>query len=131
MELQLKITGCLLIVLSMIHLIFPRYFAWQTELRSISLINRQMMYVHTFFIAFVVFMIGVLCLTSFSELIGTDLGRKISLGIGIFWGVRLIIQFIGYSPKLWRGKMFETWMHVVFSGLWVYLTGVFMAVYFN
>ena len=103
MELQLKITGCLLIILSMIHLIFPRYFAWQTELRSISLINRQMMYVHTFFIAFVVFMIGVLCLTSFSELIGTDLGRKISLGIGIFWGVRLIIQFIGYSPKLWRG----------------------------
>ena len=131
MELQLNIAGYLLIALSLIHLAFPRYFAWSAELKTLSLINRQMMYVHTFFIAFVVFLAGILCLTSANELITTSLGRKICLGCGIFGGVRLVIQFVGYSSELWKGKRFETYIHLMFSGLWVYLTGLFMSIYIN
>ena len=56
-----------------------------------------MMTVHTFFIALIVFLMGLLCLTSSNELIETNLGKKISLGLGIFWTVRLFIQFFGYS----------------------------------
>ncbi len=59
-----------------------------------------MMYVHTFFIAFVVFLLGVLCLTSTSELTATAFGKRIALGMGIFWSARLTIQFFGYSTEL-------------------------------
>ena len=90
-----------------------------------------MMYVHTFFIGFIVFLGGVLCITSANELITTSLGRRVCLGIGIFWGVRLVVQFVGYSSKLWKGKRFETLVHIMFVGLWGYLTGVFGWVYFN
>jgi hypothetical protein len=128
MELQLRIIGILLILLAIIHIIFPRHFNWKEELSSLSLINKQMMYVHTFFIALTVLLMGILCSTSWAELIETNLGKKICLGFGIFWGIRLVIQFFGYSSKLWKGKIFETFVHIVFSFLWVYLSYVFLAI---
>lgn len=129
MELQLKFIGITLTILAIIHVIFPKYFNWQTELQSLSLINRQIMYVHTFFIALTVLLMGVLCWTSADELVTTKLGKHISLGLGIFWGMRLFIQFFGYSSKLWKGKIFETIIHIVFSIFWLYLTVTFFSVY--
>ena len=130
MELHYKAIGVLLIILALVHVIFPKYFKWKEELQALSLINQQIMKVHTFFIALVVFLIGLICVTSSHELIYTSLGKKISLGFGIFWCCRLLIQFFGYSSKLWKGKMFETTVHIVFSILWLYLSAVFTSVYF-
>ena len=129
MELHLKIIGILLIVLAVIHVTFPRYFNWKQELSSLSLINKQIMHVHSFFIAFVVFLMGILCITSSKELIGTVLGKRISLGLGIFWTTRLFIQFFGYSTKVWRGKAFETIVHILFSVFWVYLSVIFISIF--
>ena len=131
MEIHFKIIGTLLIALALVHIIFPKYFNWKEELKSLSLINRQMMTVHTFFIALTLFLIGLLCLTSSSELVETNLGKKISLGLGIFWIFRLFIQFFGYSNDLWKGKKFETLIHIVFSLLWTYLSFIFLTTYFN
>ncbi|MDP1725793.1 MAG: hypothetical protein Q8M15_03350 [Bacteroidota bacterium] len=131
MEIHIKIIGILLIALALFHIVFPKYFNWDKELKSLSLINRQMMTVHTFFIAFIIFLMGLLCLTSSSELIETHLGKKISLGLGIFWTVRLFIQFFGYSSELWKGKVFETLIHILFSLLWAYLSIIFLTIYFN
>jgi len=125
MELHLKIIGCLLMLLALLHIAFPRYFNWKAELAPLSLINRQIMYVHSFFIALTVFLMSLLCLTSTQELVTTSFGRRISLGLGIFWGCRLIVQFFGYSSNAWRGKTFETFIHILFSLFWAYLTGVF------
>lgn len=125
MILQLNIVGSLLIVLAIAHGVFPVYFDWKHDLTKLSLINRQMMEVHTFFIALTVLLMGILCLTSAPELLDTPLGKRISIGFGLFWLVRLIIQFVGYSPKLWRGKRFETIMHILFILLWTYVSTVF------
>lgn len=131
MEIHLKIIGILMIVLALIHGIFPKRFDWKTELRPLSLINRQVMYVHTFFIAVIVFLMGLLCLTSSQEIIETNLGKKIALGLGIFWFLRLLIQFFGYSSELWKGKTFETTIHVLFAILWAYFSAIFLLIYFN
>ncbi len=131
MEIHLKIIGALLITLALVHIAFPKYFNWKENLKSLSLVNRQMMTVHTFFIALTVFLMGLLCLTSSNELVETNLGKKISLGLGVFWTIRLVIQFFGYSTDLWRGKKFETLMHVVFSLFWTYLSFIFLSTYLN
>ena len=129
MELQLKIIGALLIILALIHFFFPKYFKWGQELSSLSIINRQLMYVHSFFIAFVIFLMGVLCLTSANELLTTSLGKRISLGLAIFWIVRLCVQLFVYSQKTWKGKSFETAIHIVFSIFWIYVSAVFILAY--
>jgi hypothetical protein len=131
MELLLKITGILLIMLALIHIVFPKYFNWKKDLQSLNLINRQMMYVHTFFIGVIVFLMGVLCIFCSSDLINTRLGRQISLGMSIFWGLRLVFQFFAYSPSLWKGKRFESIVHIVFSLLWIYLTIFFLLIYLS
>lgn len=129
-ELHFSICGWLLVALASLHIIFPKYFNWRTELAGLSLINRQVMYVHTFFIAFVVLMMGLLCLTSARELLTTVLGRRVALGLAVFWAIRLFVQLFGYSSELWKGKRFETVVHIIFTALWVYLSVVFFRAYF-
>jgi hypothetical protein len=130
MELHIKIIGGLFILLAVLHVFFPKYFNWKNELGSLSLMNRQMIQVHLFFIGFGVFLVGLLCLTSSKELLNTSIGKKISLGLGIFWAVRLYVQFFVYSGKLWNGKAFETIVHILLSLFWTYVTAVFILGYF-
>ena len=64
MEPHLEIIGILLIALALLHVVFPRYFKWNEELKGVSLVTRQILHVHTFFIALTVFLMGLLCVTS-------------------------------------------------------------------
>lgn len=130
MELHLNLIGFSLVGLAFVHIGFPARFEWKKELQDVSLINRQMMYIHTLFIGLMLLLVGILCLTSASDLVQTPLGKRVCAGLSIFWGIRLYVQFFGYSSKLWRGKTFETVMHIVFSVYWSYLTAVFLWVYF-
>jgi hypothetical protein len=125
MTIHLRIIGGLFIALALIHVIFPRYFRWSEDLRPLSLINRQMMWVHTFFIALTVLLMGLLCLTTAEELASTLLGRRVCAGLTVFWVIRLVVQLVGYSSALWKGKRFETVVHVVFTAFWVYVSAVF------
>jgi|ERR1043166_3698746 hypothetical protein len=131
MELNIKIAGILQIGLAVLHAGFPRRFGWKAELASLSLLSRQVMYVHTLFIALTIFLMGVLCVSTADDLVNTEFGRRLCLGLAVFWTSRLVVQFFGYSPELWRGKTFETAIHVVFSFLWVYLSGTFVMAAFS
>lgn len=131
MEVHLKIIGSCLILLGLIHAIFPKQFNWKQELHSLSLVNREMMYVHTFFIAFTLFLIGLLCLVSAPNLVNTSFGKQISLGLGMFFFLRLLVQFFGYSSKTWKGKILETTIHILFSIFWTYITFIYLCIYFR
>lgn len=126
MEIHFNIAGILLVLLAALHAIFPKYFKWEAELLPLSLINRQMVYIHTFFIALSLLLMGLLCITSAQELMSTPLGEKVSMGLAVFWIARLVMQFFGYSSELWKGKKFETLMHITFSLLWIYFSVVFL-----
>lgn len=130
MEFHLKLIGCLLVVLALAHTFFPGYFNWKNELQSLSMINRQIMYVHAFFIALMVLLMGILCISSSKDLIETIIGRKVCLGLGLFWTCRLAIQWLGYSSKLWTGKRFETIIHIFLTIFWIYLSVVFISIYY-
>lgn len=126
LELHLKLAGTLLILLGLSHALFGRRFKWQEELERLSLLNRQIFYVHAFFIALIVAMLGVLALFYTGTLIEkTALARVVLSGIILFWACRLWIQFFGYDASLWKGNRFNTRMHLLFSLMWTYLVGVF------
>nr|WP_298339459.1 hypothetical protein [uncultured Algibacter sp.] len=131
MTLHIQIIGYILIALALIHTTFPKYFNWKMELKSLSLINKQMFKVHTFFIALTVLLMGILCVISYESLVTTNLGKTLCLGFGLFWLIRLIFQLFVYSSKLWKGKKFETIVHIFFILLWVYLFVIFTVIYIN
>lgn len=125
MKLLLEIAGVILIVLGAAHAVFRRYFRWDEETKGLSLLTREVLHVHTWFIGLTVLMIGLLSLTSADLLLHSPLGKRVSLGLAVFWGLRLVVQFFVYSPELWKGKRFETTMHVLFTLLWVFLTAAY------
>lgn len=130
LTIHLRFIGALLVVLALVHVDFPRRFRWHTELKPLSLINRQMIQVHTFFIALVVCLNGLLLLFYADNLLQPSrLARAIAGGLLIFWGLRFVFQLFVYDSKLWRGKRFETIMHLVFTLFWTYSLTVYVLVF--
>src|SRR5436309_375764 len=90
---QLKIVGASLLILAVAHAFFPRRFDWNEELRSVSLLNRQIFLVHCFFIGLILFMFGLLALFYTDTVLDrTALARPVLGGIVLFWCVRLVVQ---------------------------------------
>lgn len=121
--LYFQIAGGLLIVLALSHAWFPRRFQWRRDTAAMSPLNRQMFYVHSFFIALVVFLNGVLFLGWSHLLMSPEPMAKVLLtGIGIFWSSRLAVQLFVYDRRLWSGNPSNTLIHVAFTCFWAFLT---------
>ena len=123
---HLRFVGACLAFLGLAHVAFPRRFGWKEELRNVSLLTRQVFYVHHFFVALVVTLQGVLCLFFAPELLTpSPLARLLLTGLVIFWTFRWTFQFWVYDKSLWRGDRFNTRFHILFSLFWTYLVAIF------
>ena len=125
LAIHLRVVGAIMVVLVAVNLFVPRRFNWSEELSRVSLLNRQIFQAHTTFL--------VVLLALFAALFGlyadallepTRLSRAILVGLTIFWGLRMLMQWFFYSPAIWRGHRFNTIMHAVFSAAWVYVTAI-------
>lgn len=125
LELHLRIAGILLLLLAAFNTQLPRRFGWPRELQAVSLFTRQVFFVHAFFIALLLVLLGLLYLLLPDRLLQVrGLGGAIAWGSLVFWGTRLAFQFFVYSPELWRGNRLLTLAHVLASLLWAYLVAV-------
>ncbi len=126
LALHLKLAGALLLLLASAHLFFPRYFGWKEDLAKLSLLNRQMFYVHCFFIVLVLVLFGMLSLFCAAALLSPGpLPKAVLTGFVLFWSARLFIQFFVYDSRLWKGQTFNTGIHIFFSVLWAYYVAVY------
>lgn len=122
MRMHLQIVGALLLSLGIAHVFFSRYFGWEKELASLSLLTRRIFQVHAFFIALVVGLLGACSLFYVDALLErTPLSRVFLAGIVVFWSCRLGVQFFVYDTAIWKGRPFYTFMHVAFSIFWTYV----------
>lgn len=125
---HLHLGGLVMASLVVVNLFVPSRFHWREEMARLSLVNRQIFQVHTVFLVLILALFSILLLTCARELLEpTRLSRAMLLGLTIFWGLRMVVQWCFYSSELWRGHRFNTIVHVAFSVLWVYLTSVFAA----
>jgi hypothetical protein len=123
---HLRVVGVLLAVLVVVNLFVPAHLRWREELARLSLVNRQIVQVHSAFIVLVLGLMAALLLTAGSALLErTPLSRAVLAGLAIFWTVRMLAQWFFYSPEVWRGDRLRTTVHWLFSGVWVYATLVF------
>lgn len=128
--LNLQAIGISQILLALIHLGFEKRFNWKEDLREVSLLNRQLMYVHTFFIAWFLFLNGLLSLLGARLLLEPSaLALYVLLGLSIFWLARLYTQFLVFDKSLWLGQGFNAVVHIVFGAVWAWysLTYLFLS----
>lgn len=125
---HLRIGGLAMASLVIVNLFVPSRFNWREEMSRLSLVNRQIFQVHTLFLVLILALFSALVLTCANELLEpTRLSRAILIGLTVFWGLRMAVQWGFYSSALWRGHRFNTVVHYLFSVLWIYLTSVFAA----
>ena len=126
LNIHLQIVGTLLMLLGLSHIFFNRFFGWEQELASVSLLTRRVFFVHNFFIGLVVLLGGAASFFCADALLrpGT-LSRAVLAGMTMFWLCRLLAQFVAYDREIWRGDRFRTFMHVACSLLWCYVTATY------
>jgi len=120
---HLHAVGVLLLLLGGSHVFFNRYFGWEQELETVSLLTRRIFFVHNFFIGLGVALAGVGSLFYADALLRPDaLSRAVLAAMAALWLCRLVAQFLAYDAAIWRGNRFRTFMHVAFAMLWCYVT---------
>ena len=130
LEVLLQIAGAVQIGIAVLNLFLVRILRWQLELAGLPLLLREVFQVHLWFISVTVGLFGVLTVRFAGEIAGgaNDLARWLAAGIGIFWGLRTILQITYYSATHWRGIAPRTAIHmallVMYGGMAVvYLKG--------
>ena len=94
------------VIVAFINLFLPRMLKWREDVEKLSLLPRQVFNVHLWFISITLWIFGVLTLR-FSEQMAFGLNEPaiwIAAAIGVFWGIRTVVQMAYYSPKHWWGK---------------------------
>jgi hypothetical protein len=126
LAMNLRIVGVLLVLLGLSHAFFSRYFRWDRELAEVSLLTRQIFFVHSFFIALGVVLGGAGSFLCADALLRPgSLSRTLLAGMTVFWLCRLLAQFFAYDARIWKGDRFRTVMHAAFSVLWIYVTATY------
>jgi len=126
LSIHLKIVGCALVALALLHPAIARHLRWRDDLKHTSLLTRQIFAVHSFFIALVLVLMGVLAAGFTETLIApSPLGRLVLSGLTIFWFARLVVQLLVYDRSHWRGNPRNTVIHVTFTLFWLYCVVVF------
>ena len=130
MKLCLQIAGILQLTLALAHVGFARKLGWREELQHVSLLTRQIFWVHAGFLMLVLAGFGSLSLLHADDLLGSNpLARFVLGGLATFWAVRLYCQFFVYRADHWRGNPFNTKAHIAFGLLWTFLTAVYVTAF--
>lgn len=126
LNVHLFLAGLVILGLAAAYPIYPRYFRWREELQAVSLLTRQVFFVHCGFIVMLLILQGVLLLATPQALVEpTTAGFALLIGLTAFWVYRLFAQLFLYDRRLWYGHRLHTTVHVVFTAIWGYLSGVF------
>ena len=122
---HLQLAGWATLILAAAYPIYPRWFGWSEELKQVSLLTRQIFFVHCGFIVLLLACQGIL-LALFPDVLLKPSGAALALAVGLtaFWVYRLFAQVFLFDRRLWEGNRLHTSVHVVFTLLWCYLSYV-------
>ncbi|HXW43887.1 MAG TPA: hypothetical protein VEL03_03815 [Streptosporangiaceae bacterium] len=124
LTLNLALAGVLLVGLGVLHVALPALLRWDRELAAASPLNREVSYVHCFFVGLTCLMWGLLALTGTSQLLRPGpVTRLVLIGAVAFWASRLVIQVVIFNRHARRSR---GWLGLSAAGtvLWLYLTAV-------
>lgn len=105
------------LVLTLLNLRLDKLLHWGSELKNLSLLLREVFYVHKWFISITMAIFGVVTLKFAGEMSEgvIPMGRWLAVGIGLFWAIRTVIQWAYYSKSHWIGKAGPTAVHWILT----------------
>ena len=124
--LLLRVTGLGMVALSVAHLPIGRILEWNADVKLLKPENAAVFHSHLFFLCLSLILLGGALLLGAEDFVErTDLGKWIAGMLLVFWSFRLYRQWFGFPQELWRGKTFETRIHLLFTLVWICVVTVF------
>jgi hypothetical protein len=125
-EVLLRVGGVLQLGILLASALVPGVLRWRTELRSLSPLSRQLIWVHGAFIVLVIVSLGLVSLVEAEPLAdGSLLARTVCGFIAVFWGARLAIQFFVFDGRPYLTHWFLKIGYHALTATFLYLTVVF------
>jgi hypothetical protein len=111
---MLQTAAALQLGVAVLNLFLIRLLKWREELDRTPLLLREVFQIHVWFISITLAIFGVLTCRFAVEIAGgqNQLGQWLAAGIGLFWGIRTLLQVTYYSSSHWRGKLGRTMAHI-------------------
>jgi hypothetical protein len=100
----------------------PGKLGWKEDLQKLSSFNRKLMWVHGGFAVLTIIAFGTLTLALHAEMLrGDRAALGLALFIGVYWALRIAVDFFYYDHKDWpRGRGFVLG-HILLTSLFAFL----------
>lgn len=107
----------------------PYRLRWKEDLAKLTSFNRKLMWVHGGFAVYTILSFGVLTLLLHDEMLrGQRAGLALAAFIGIYWLLRIVVDFTYYEHADWpKGRVFVVG-HVLLTLLFVFLSVTYLGV---
>ena len=132
LENLLRFVAALQLGLAVLSFFLPRIMNWKPDIARMSPLVRDVFVIHSWFISITLVIWGVVTWRFAHEMAAapTELSRWLCAAIGIFWGIRCVLQWTHYDSAHWRGNPSRTLAHwTLFLGYAAWTTVYFMAVF--
>jgi alginate O-acetyltransferase complex protein AlgI len=106
----------------------PAKLRWKEDLRKLTSFNRKLMWVHGGFAVLTIIAFGTLTLALHDEMLrGDRAALGLALFIGVYWALRISVDFFYYDHTDWpRGRGF-VFGHILLTSLFAYLAATNLA----
>jgi hypothetical protein len=101
----------------------PARLGWKEDLQKLTSFNRKLMWVHGGFAVLTIIAFGTLTLVLHAEMLrGDRAALGLALFIGIYWALRIVVDFSYYEHKDWPlGGSFLIG-HILLNSLFAFLS---------
>jgi len=107
----------------------PYRLRWKEDLAKLTSFNRKLMWVHGGFAVYTIISFGTLSILLHDEMLRGDRAAvALAFFIGLYWLLRIIVDFAYYSHQDWpSGAAFRVG-HVLLTSLFVFLCSSYLSV---
>lgn len=107
----------------------PYRLGWKEDLAKLSSFNRKLMWVHGGFTVYTILSFGVLTLLLHDQMLrGQRAGLSLAAFIGLYWLLRVFVDFAYYEHSDWpKGRAFMVG-HVLLILLFIFLSATYLGV---
>jgi len=101
-DIALWLAGAGHFILPIAGLQLPYRMKWKTDLAQLRPLNRKLLWVYLIFITFVILSFGTLTLAFHGAFLrGDGLALGLAIFIGLFWLLRVLLDFFYFEHKDW------------------------------
>jgi len=109
----------------------PSKLGWKEDLRKLTSFNRKLMWVHGGFAVLTIVAFGSLTLALHGEMLrGDRAALGIALFIGVYWALRIAVDFLYYEHKDWPGGQTFVIGHILLTSLFAFLAATNLGLVF-